>query len=736
MAAKRKKSSRKLRIIMVCIIFGLIFSLLIARLTKLQIIGNAYFSARAQQQQLDVAAIPASRGTIYDRNMTPLAKSAAAWDVVVSPSYVKNEAMRADIADNLSKILKLNRQAVLSQISRKTGYTVVAKKIDKTASDAITAYINKKKLGCVTLISDSERYYPYGDFLSQVLGFTGSDNQGICGLESEYDSVLKGIPGRTVVEKNALGSNMPYSYGEDIPAQDGNNLVLTVDKVVQHDLEDNLKQALSQNHVTNRVTGIVMDVNTGEILAMATEPGFDPNAPFTITDPTVKQQLASLSGTALKQRTGAAQQIQWRNKAITEPNEPGSTFKILTASMALEEGVVHENDPFYDPGSVKVADTTFHCWEPGGHGAENFLQGFENSCNVVFIQVGLRIGALNFFKYFSGFGLADKTGIDLPGEAGSIYIHEPDLGPVQLASCSFGQSNKLTPIQLITAVSAAANGGYLVQPHIVKQETDENGNIIKSFGKTVKRQVISAATSAQIDMMLEKEVEEGTGKNAYVAGYRVGGKTGTAQKLDSSDPNDCIASFVGVAPCDSPKVAVLFIMDDPHNTVSDFGGVIAAPVVGNLMSEILPYLGVEPQYTADELAKLSIKTPNMLGQAATSASTQLRSAGMQVTVIGSGGTVTNQTPSPQNPMPKNGRVVLYTGNAKAASTVKVPDLSGDTPSQASSALASLGLNVTFVGEDLNTSAVKAYEQDPVAGTNVPPGTVVTVKFRNEEIKVR
>jgi stage V sporulation protein D (sporulation-specific penicillin-binding protein) len=396
---------------------------------------------------------------------------------------------------------------------------------------------------------------------------------------------------------------------------------------------------------------------------------------------------------------------------------------------------VKESDTFDDPGSITVSGQNFNCWKRGGHGHQTFLQGFENSCNVVFITVGQRLGVTNFFKYFSSFGLSAKTGIDLPGEANSIYYDDKTMGKVELASISFGQSNKITPIQLITAVSAVANGGKLVQPHVVKEELDENNNVVKTFGTTVKRQVISSEISKEMCSMMQAEVSEGTGKNAYVAGYKIGGKTGTSQKLDQSNPNALIASFVGVAPCDDPQYAILLLMDEP-NASNNYGGVIAAPVVGNIFSEILPYLGVEAQYTASEQAKLDVKTPNLVGQTVTAAKATLSGDNLTMVQQGSGTKVTAQVPESGRPIPQGGRVIIYTGDTQVKSNVTVPNVLGLTATQANNAIAAQQLNIELVGNKLTDSGVTAYAQNPVAGTKVPLGTVVTVQFRNENVKVQ
>lgn len=736
---KKRKNQKNVMIVKIVIAFVLVFVVsfvvLFGRLVDLQVVNADFYAARAVQQQFSEQTIPAQRGAIYDRNMTPLAESAAAWDVAVSPYYIKNEAERGAIADNLASILGIDRSTIYKQINNKSKYVMIAKKVTKPQADAITQFMTKKNIGCIGLTQDSKRYYPFGNFASQLIGFTGSDGQGLAGVEAQYDSVLKGIPGKDIAERTATGEDMPYNTGEYVAPQNGNNLVLTIDETVQQALESNLQKALTDNNVTNRVTGIVMNVKNGEILGMATAPGYDPNNPYTITDTNVQKQLAGLSGDALKTATSQALQTQWRNKAISEPYEPGSTFKIITASGALEEGLVRENDLFNDPGSVTVSGTTFHDWN-NGYGQVTFLKGFEESVNVVFIEVGQRLGITKFYQYVSNFGLTDKTGIDLPGEADSITIPENKYGPVELASSAFGQSNKFTAVQLLTAVAAAANGGYLVQPHVVREITDADGNVVKTAGTSIKRQVISAETSKEMDRILELEVSEGSGKNAYVAGYRIGGKTGTAQKLDSKDPTARVAEFAGVAPSDDPQYAVLFMMDEPHNPVSNYGGVIASPVVGNIFSEILPYLGVEPQYTPDELAKMAIKAPNLIGRTAADATSLLKSQGLSVNVQGGGGTVTSQSPAPGEAIPRNGTMVLYTDGAAVQQTATVPSLSGMTPAQVSQALTAAGLNANLTGASLSDTGEAAYEQDKPAGSKVAPGTVVTVKFRNNNITVQ
>ncbi|AVQ96619.1 penicillin-binding transpeptidase domain-containing protein [Ethanoligenens harbinense] len=727
-------SMKKKMLVILFGFFALGFAVLIVRLFILQVLDGPFYAQRAARQQLATVRISANRGSILDRNGKPLAQSATVWDVTVSPSYIKTDAERNKTADALSRILAIDRQTLYNKINQRISYVVVAKRIEKPTQELVADYIRENNIGYIGLVEDSKRYYPYGNFAGQVLGFTGTDDQGLAGVEAQYNSVLKGTSGKLVTAKNAHGTDMPYNYSAYEPPTDGDNVVLTIDEVVQHALENNLQQAVADNNVTNRVAAIAMNVNTGEILGMATEPGFDPNDPYTIADPAAQKTLAGLSGDALGQATANARQAQWRNKAITEPYEPGSVFKTITAASAIDAGVVKATDLFSDPGSIKVAGTTFHDWKAGGSGTVTFLQGFEQSINVVFIQVGQRLGVANFYKYLSNFGLTTKTGIDLPGEALSITIPEKRYGPVELASASFGQSNKFTPVEMITAIAAVSNGGKLVQPHIVKEITDPSGKVIKTFGTTVKKQVMTPEASKEMDRILQLEVTEGSGKNAYVAGYRIGGKTGTAQKLDVADSTARIASFCGVAPCDDPQVAVLLLMDEPHNTTSNYGGVIAAPVVGTIFSQILPYLGVQPQYTPEELAKVEVQAPNAVGRKAADAAQQFTAAGLNVQMVGGGDTVTAQMPAAGEMVPKGGSVVLYTGGAQPASTAVVPNLIGQTPEQVNAAMAAAHLNVNFTGLAQDATGETAYAQSQPVGAQVPPGTVVEVRFRDSTVK--
>jgi stage V sporulation protein D (sporulation-specific penicillin-binding protein) len=722
---------KKRMLFLMATLFGAGFAVLIARMAVIQLVQGSFWSRKASAQQMSSVTVSASRGTIYDRNMKVLAQSATVWDVALAPAYIKTEAQRANIADNLSAILGADRAKIYEQTGKKTSCVIVTKKIEKSVADLVNKYVADNNINGVFLVEDSKRYYPFGNFASQIIGFTGTDNQGLGGLEARYDSWLRGKSGKLVTAKNAVGTEMPFRYSETVPPESGCDIVTTIDEVVQSSLENNLRKAVSDNNVTAKATAIVMDVKNGEILGMATSGGYDPNSPYEITDKLLLGSLGGKTGSDLAQAKAYALNTQWRNKAITDPNEPGSVFKVVTAAAGLDTGVVKEDSQFFDPGFIKVGDKNFHCWKAGGHGSQTFLQGFENSCNVVFVAVGQRLGARNFSKYFDNFGLSAKTGIDLPGEATSIYYKEKDLGPVELASCSFGQSNKMTPIELVTAIAAAANGGKLVTPHLVR-EIKKGSSTVKTYGAAIRAQAVSAATSSEICRLMQLEVIEGTGKNAYVPGYRIGGKTGTSQKLDSPDKSARIASFVGIAPCDDPRIALLVILDEPH-AQSNYGGVIAAPVAGSIFSEILPYLGVAPKYTDAEKQKVQAGTPDITGKEVPAAQAAAQAAGLKLSVSGSGGTVTSQMPAAGETIAPGGTVIAYT-SGEIPQKVKVPSLTGMTPEQANAALAAAGLNIRFEGVAQDAKGDAAYDQDAAAGEEVSRGTVVTVKFRDQGVR--
>ena len=748
------QSSRRMKIKMNIVLALLVlvgFGVLIGRLYQLQLVDGEMYQAKALKQQLRPTAISAQRGTIYDRNMKTLAASATVWTVTLSPAELKDADQLSKIADFLAPLLGVEREKIIER-GQKTAsyYEIIKQKVDDTTADAILRFCDENKINCVNLVEDSRRYYPYGSLASTVLGFTTSENKGAYGIESNYEKILAGTPGMVVSAKNAKSGNMPYSYDREYEPVDGNSIVLTIDEVIQHSLERHLETAVIEHNVNNRAVGIAMDVNTGAILGMATKPDFDPNEPNILCDPKAiaeiaafDEQIAAASGEEAERlkserldALGKAQFAQWRNKAISDPYEPGSVFKIITASMALDTEVCRPTGEYYTcPGFHIVAGRRKACWKAAGHGTIDFTQAVKFSCNPAFMMIGAKVGPRNFYDYFERFGLREPTRIDLPGEADGIFYDYDTLAKEtgeELASSSFGQTFKVTPIQICTAVAAAVNGGRLMQPYVVSQVLDPEGNIVSTTEPVIKRQVISEQTSETMRGILEKVVgdPDGSGKNAYVPGYRVGGKTGTSEKLDAKEGGEVtrrIASFMGIAPSNDPQVLVLVILDEPQMQ-NIYGSVIAAPVVGAIMSDILPYLKVEPQYTEAELSDIEVKVPYVTGGVVHDALSALTACGLSYKLVGDGVNVTGQIPSSGTECPKGTKVILYTDGAQPADPAEVPDVLGLSAQQANRTILNAGFNIRLMGADIEGKGVMAVLQDPLPGTAAQEGTIVTVTF--------
>ena len=609
------------RVRLVMLMLGAAMAVLIVRLFYLQVVQADMWKEKASSQQMYSTSITATRGNIYDRNMKTLARSVTVWTVFISPAEMKEE-QRELVASGLSEILDVDYDMVYEKSLKTWRYNeTIKKKVDNDTADEVTAFIQENDIRGIYLTEESMRYYPYGNLASTVLGFTGSDGSGAYGLEAYYNKALSGTDGVIASVRNAKGTAMPFSEQQIYDAEDGQSLVLTIDETVQHYLEKHLENAVQEHEVQNRAVGIVMNVKTGEILAMSTKPDFDPNEPSAIYDTAtaeaLAEQLEEAGGDEEKldayyEALGEAQLAQWRNKAISDPYEPGSVFKLITASAALETGTVTGSTPFYCPGYIEVAGNRIACWKAGGHGNLDFVGAIKGSCNPAFIMTGQALGAELFMEYLDKFGLYDVTGVDLPGEATSImHSRETMLNEnmASLSSASFGQTFKVTALELMTAVNATVNGGYLMQPYVVSQVLDSDGNVISSTEPVVVRQVISEETSALVASYAEQVVsgEGGSGARAAVPGYRIGGKTGTSQKLDQ-EGDETILSFYGFAPADDPEIAVLVMLDEPQKN-NQYGSVIAAPVVGNILADILPYLGFEPSYTEEELSSADMPTP-------------------------------------------------------------------------------------------------------------------------------
>lgn len=755
-----KKQERKVvtslikkRILALAMAFILFFGIIIGRLAYLTIIQNRYYTERASSQQLRDSVVAAERGIIYDANMNILARSATVWTVALAPIRIDEENYDR-IASFLSEKLDLTYETVLEKCKGDNYYSILKRKVDKPIVDEIQAFIDKNDIAGIQFTEDTKRYYPYGNFAAQVLGFVGTDNNGLYGLESYYDTVLSGTPGRTLTAVNAYGKDMYYEHETLTDAIDGNSLVLTIDAEIQRTLEQALEEARVEHNVKNYACGIIMNVNTGAIYAMATKPDFDPNTPLEITDQATIDQINAILEDAASSvgqtETGgeegedeeqkslndiyldalsAAQHNQWNNKAISDIYEPGSVFKVVTASAALETGACSLSDTFYCYGGVQVTpDIIMHCAITQGHGEEDFTHAVINSCNPAFIEIGKRLGKTSFYNYFKAYGLTEKTGVDLPGEGNSVYYTDKTMGVVELASCSFGQSNAITPLQMITAFSACVNGGYLVQPYVVQQILDSSGNIVEDHDTVVKRQVISQEISATMRDILEQVVETSNGQNAYVAGFRLGGKSGTAEKLNGKE-GEYVASFCAFAPADDPEVACLILLDGAYS-YSRYGGVIVAPIVASVMSEVLPYLGVEAVYKEDEVETVGTYVPNVMDYSLTSARAQMQKRGLNVEVIGDGQKVVDQYPVGSTSLPKGSTVFIYTDETEAK-YIDVPDVNGRSVSYVKSLFASLGLNLAVSGS--SSSSAVAVSQDYEAGATVREGTVITVDFVNKNI---
>ncbi len=714
------------------------------RLVYLMAVKSDFYQQKAAEQQLYDIELAAERGQILDRNGELLATSAQVWTVYITPNSFKKitdvtklNAVKSEIATNLSAILGLDYQSVLDLTNKKTSYVKVKQNVEKPQADLIRQYMadsQYKVSEYIGLDESSKRYYPNDSLASVALGFVGTDNQGLSGLELYYDDQLTGIPGRVVSAKDATGNNMPLSYEIEVEATPGNSLKTSLDSYVQNVCEKYLDQAIIDNKVTERGAVICMNVNTGDILAMAVKGDFDPNNPFTLSA-TDQAIVDALEGDEKSKKLSELRNMQWRNKTVSDTYEPGSVFKIVTAAMALEEGITSVGNHYNCSGYIVVAGRRYNCHKRSGHGAETLTQAVMNSCNPVFITFGQQLGANTFSKYYEAFGLGKRTGIDLPGETTPVYHTVDKMGITELASSSFGQTFNVTPIQMITAISAAVNGGYLVQPHIVNEIIDADGNTVKKVGTTVKRQVISTKTSNTIRTLMEAVVDGGGGKNAYVPGYRIGGKTGTSQKvskiLETGETGLYIASFCGVAPINDPEIALLVILDEPHGDAY-YGGTIAAPVGGQIMAEILPYLGIEPQYSEDELKKLAVRIPSVTGQTVDFAKKAITEKGLTYKVIGSGDTVLKQFPAATDSLYSDGVVMLYTEADTVAEKTQVPNFLHISVSEANALAKKNGLNIQYAGTSLSGAGVTSYKQSIEAGTEVDVGTVVTVYFRTTE----
>ena len=729
---KQRLRQRSAILIMLILVIG--FGAALIRLSMLTVFQGSDLQERAVDQQLADTTLTAKRGTIFDANGNVLAESASVWQVVMAPINFETDEQRNAAATGLSEILGLEFDNVLEKTKGKNYYTVVKRKVEVEQRDKVLELINKladdyECYGVISLLDDYKRYYPHNELASCVIGFAGADEQGLEGVEYEYDSYLSGTPGRIVTAQNARGTDMPFAYEQNIASKDGNNIYLTIDQNIQAICEKYMAQGIVENNVLNKGVCIAMDVNTGAIKAMVVSPGYDLNNPYTLS-PKDQAEIDALPEKDRDRAEGEALSAMWRNKAVADTYMPGSVFKMCTASMALEEGKVDDNSSFLCNGSIIVEDKEIHCHSLSGHGVQTFVEAICNSCNPAFIQIGQLIGLEKFRDYYQGFGFSDKTGIDLPGESDDSFWEEGSMSPVDFAVASFGQNFGITPIQMITACAAVSNGGYVVKPYVVSKITDASGNVIKSVEKNVKRQVISKETSKTMTEILAFNTERSKATAGYVAGYKVGGKTGTSEKIgvtekQSKFEEDYIASMCGIAPADDPEIAMLVFFDTPSGD-NYYGSMVAAPVFTNIMTEVLPYLEIKTNYSEEDLQYLDTSAGDYTGLTVDEALAKVQEEGFTATVKGYGTKVIAQIPGVSSKVSSGGNIVLYTDDESRQETVMVPSFLDFTPAEANSVASQYGLNLSFKGAI--SSEGRCTAQDTREGDSVAPGTVITVTF--------
>ncbi len=730
-----------------CVAIGIIvivlgFGSAILRIVSLGVVHGEELQTKAVEQQLVDTAITARRGTIYDANMNTLAQSATVWKVVLAPINFENDEEREIVAKGLAEILDLDEEEVFEKTQEQSYYAVIKNQIESDVRAEVLLFeeeiADKNDItGVIDLLEDYKRYYPYSTLASSVLGFTGSDDQGLAGIEYQYNDELTGTPGRLVEAKNANGTEMPYPYEQKVDAEDGNSLVLTIDLTLQHLVEKYLDEYNEMHKVYNRSVGIMMDVNTGAILAMASQGGFDCNDPFTIADEEEVKRIDALPSEEQAEAENNALQKQWRNKAISDTYYPGSVWKIMTSAMALEEGLVKDDSTYYCTGSYVPYEgaIALGCHDKEGHGVQTFDEAVCNSCNPAFMQIGNQLGEEKFWEYYQTFGFSEKTGIDLPGEATDIFFSDDgSMTQMDLAVASFGQNFSVTPIQMITSISAIANGGDLLQPYLVSQILDKDLNVIKSTETIEQREVVSTTTSDRINEVLEKNVVEGSGQNAYVQGYRIGGKTGTTEKkFDANDDgeDDYIASFGGYAPANDPQIALLVFFDTPTDGIY-YGSQVAAPCFADIMEEALPYLEIETQYNEDELSKIDKIAGNYTGLSVDEAIADVTADGFTPIVKGDGDKIVSQNPPANDRIPQDGTLVLYTDTTSSDSDkVTVPNLIGLSLTDVNYVASQYGLNISVSGAVEDDTGIST-SQSISEGTQVNTGTVIQVSFVSDD----
>lgn len=731
----------------------------IVRLFVVSVVDNSKYEGMANNYHFGTMTLSANRGAIYDANGTALAWSATVYNIYIDPTLYREEMksiedandkkksaaeeenetadnlvdvdqLKTSITNFLSEKLGLKTEEVEASFEKDGRYYVLQTQVEKNVTDEITAYFEKLNLSFIGTEATTRRYYPQNELAAAVIGFTNGDGDGQYGLEYQYDDYLSGVDGRVISAQAANGEEMPYRYSTTYDAEDGDSLYLTLDTTIQYYLEKSLAEMVEKFEVKERACGVIMNPKTGAVYAMATYPTFDLNNPSEIYDAKTAQELAALPESEYSTAYATARETQWKNKVISEISYPGSTFKIVTTADAFEENLINmETDSFYCSGQVQVADATIRCSNTAGHGAQTFTQALTNSCNPAFIEIGQRIGIDKFSYYFEGFGLAEKTGIDLPGEAVSYSVTGDDMNIVDLASAAYGQCNKVTAMELVTAYSAAINGGYMVTPHVVDHVVDSNGNIVLQNEAEVKRQIVSEETSAIVREQLEAVVNNNPSHNAYIQGYRIGGKSGTAEKLDTSTADDrqYVASYCCFAPADDPEVIMLIMADEPNKEIGYYGSQVVVSYARDIMEEILPAMGFYPEYSDGEDTDSTVTVPYLQSADITSAESTLAQLGLTYEVVGDGTTVASQSPSTGTSVTKGGKVILYTEvGGNSGDTIEVPNLVGMTAAEVNETMTYYDLNYAIVGSSASESGALVQYQSEEAGTVVPRGTAITL----------
>ena len=723
------------RILIMAVVIIFLMTTTVARVFYLTIVRGEELSEKAETQQLKDTEITAMRGTIYDSNGNVLAQSASVWNVFIDPLNIKDK-QRDLIVDEFANLFGYDadeKKEFYDRTTHQNHYELVEKKVENNIKEKLSKFVSKNELGgCIGTEQTTKRYYPYSTLASSVIGFTGADDQGLSGIEAYYDEQLTGTNGRIITAKDAKSNNIANDYETSIAATDGDSIVLTINQTIQYYLEKGLRETMNE-YQAKGAYGVVMNCNTGAVLAMSSLPDYDCNEPYKLTYSKDKKAIKKLSDKTAKQEAeSAAVQNQWRNFTVSDTYVPGSVFKTFVASAALEENAVNLNTTYNCTGSIQVDKYKMKCHYHPGHGTQTLTQGLENSCNPFFITIGQKLGVHNYFKYFDAFGFTQKTNIDLPGEASPQYYKEDQYGIVELSSASFGQTNSLTPIQVCTGLCAIANGGKLLQPYLVSSIADANGKTVKKTQTKEIRQVISADTSEKVRKMMKSVVDNGTGKNGYVAGYSVGGKTGTSTKLGESkngEGDKYIVSFGAIAPSDDPEIAMLIIVDEPNQDLG--GGALCAPIAAQVTQEAMNVLGIEPKYNDSEMKDLSKQTPNVVGKSLDEAKKMLEENNLNFVVVGDDSTVTRQCPSGADTIPNGGTVYLYTDDSEKQ-TVNVPNFNGLTVNEAKDLASSSNLNIQIAGNSMSSGTVVAYRQSEETQAKVEKGTVVTVTFKNTQ----